>query len=68
WAQATLAVLGEQGPEPLACIMPWEWKDVCTAALTYWLVQKAEGRNVPQAGLDALATQISAFVDASRRG
>jgi hypothetical protein len=68
WVQATLTVLKDGQTYPLNCIMPWSVKDICTSALTYWLIQHAEGARLSESTLTSLAAQISAFVDASRRG
>jgi hypothetical protein len=47
--------------------MPWQAKDICTSALTYWMVQYGRDAKLPGSTLDSLASQISAFVDANRR-
>jgi serine/threonine-protein kinase len=49
--------------ESVSCLLPAAQSDICSAALTYFLIQGANGISIPQ---PALARQISAFVQASR--
>ncbi|MBE1531685.1 serine/threonine-protein kinase [Actinomadura algeriensis] len=69
YVAVSLAVL--PGPEDpfkvIDCVMPWERRDLCGAALTYWLVRETTDAEPTEESLRRASTQIAAFVETIRR-
>ncbi len=69
YVAVSLAVLpGAEAPfKVIDCVMPWERRGICNAALTYWLVRETAAAKPPAEALDQASTQIAAFTETIRR-
>ncbi|MFC6879786.1 serine/threonine-protein kinase [Actinomadura yumaensis] len=64
----TLATMGKDGvPSPIACAVPWDKRDLCTAALTWWFVRATRKTAIAEADLDRVAARIAAYVASARQ-
>ncbi|MEV5826118.1 serine/threonine-protein kinase [Spirillospora sp. NPDC052242] len=69
YVAVSLAVLpGAEEPfMVIDCVMPWERRNICNAALTYWLVRQTADAKPPTEALQKASTQIANFVETIRR-
>ncbi|OLT11836.1 hypothetical protein BJF79_23320 [Actinomadura sp. CNU-125] len=69
YVAVSLAVLpGQNDPfKVIDCVMPWERRNICNEALTYWLVRETAEAEPAEKAQDQASTRIADFVETIRR-